>query len=118
MCDCGSLLLPQSGVFPLAETGVQGSERGRGTGWVSPTAGVTDEAVGVIQAPHRLARLPRSVDAKPTLDTNSCKGGAGEQWLELSTTELGGQPGSWSGGHLPDPPKLTSQGQCHQVPNN
>lgn len=75
-----------------------------------PTAGVTDEAVGMIQAPHRLARLPRSVDTKPTLDANACEGGAGEQRLVLSTTELGG--------HLPDPPKLTSQGQCHQVPNS
>jgi hypothetical protein len=64
---------------------VQGSDRGRGDGWVLPTTGVTDEAVGVIQAPHRLARLPRSVDAKATLDTNACEGGAEEQRLVLCT---------------------------------
>lgn len=96
----------------------KGVREAEGMGWVLPTAGVTDEAVGMIQASHRLARLPRSIDAKPTLDTNACEGGAGENQLVLRTTELGGQPGSWSGVHLPDPPKLTSQGQCHQVPNN
>lgn len=59
-------------------------------GWVLPTAGVTGEAIGVIQAPHRLARLPRSVDAKPTLDTNACAGEA-EQQLVLCTVERDGQ---------------------------
>lgn len=97
---------------------MQESDRGRGDGWVLPTTGVTDEAVSVIQAPHRLARLPRSIDAKATLDTNACEGGAEEQRLVLCTMELGGQPGSWSGVHLPDPPKLISQGPCNQVPNN
>lgn len=58
--------------------------RGSGGGvGLLPTTGVTDEAVGVIQAPHCLACLPRSVDAKPTLDTNACEEGAGEQQLVL-----------------------------------
>lgn len=104
---------------PLAETWVQGKDRGRGTGGVLPTAGVADEAVGVIQAPHRLARLPRSVDAKPTLDTNACEGGEERRAAAGTTHYTGGWPAaSWSGVHLPDPPKLTSQGQCHQVPDN
>ena len=36
-----------------------------------PTTGVAREAVGVIQAPHCLTRLPCSIDAKPTLDANA-----------------------------------------------
>lgn len=109
MCDCGSLLLPQN-CYLWLRLGCKEVTEAEGMGGVLPTTGVTDEAVGVIQAPHRLACLPRSIDAKPTLDTNACEGGAREQQLVLCTMELGGQSGSWSGVHLPDPPKLISQG--------
>lgn len=44
----------------------------------SPTTGVTGEAIRVIEAPHGLAGLPRSVDAKPALDANAYGREAGE----------------------------------------
>lgn len=43
----------------------------RGTRKRLPTTGVTDEAIGVIQASHGLACLPCPVDAKPALDANA-----------------------------------------------
>lgn len=54
----------------------------RGARKRSPTTGVTDEAIGVIQAPHCLACLSCSVDSKPTFDTNAYgRRGRKEQWL-------------------------------------
>jgi hypothetical protein len=49
-----------------------------GAGERLPTTGVTGEAVGVVQAPHCLARLPRSINAEPTLDADAY----GRRWRE------------------------------------
>lgn len=61
--------LGQSWVPICLGLGCEGAKRGIGNRL--PTAGVTDEAVSVIQAPHCLARLPCTIDAKPTLDANT-----------------------------------------------
>ena len=55
-----------------------------------PTTGVAGEAISMIQAPHRLARLPCSIDAKPTLDANAY--GPGKQQTVGGDLELAPGP--------------------------
>ena len=62
----------------------------RGTRERLPTTGVAGEAISVIQAPHCLARLPCSVDAKPTLDANAYGRRGRRAVMSTKTVELNG----------------------------